>query len=80
MAHPTLHVCFSATHLHFMMVEFLESVSYDHSLLLDFIVSPETSTFDDFLADYLEICGADWKALSSACEEMGKELLIYSGT
>lgn len=69
-AHPLLHLCFSITHLHFLMVEFLESVQYDHSILLDFIVSPETVQFDELLADYLELCSADWTALSSACEEL----------
>ncbi len=55
-----------------MIVEFLESVSYDHSILLDFIVSPEMPKFDVFLIDYLETCGEDWTAFSSACQELDK--------
>ena len=67
--HPVLQLFFSATHLHFMLVEFLESVCFDHSVLLDFIVSPEVCEFEEFLADYLETCCADWDALSAACQK-----------
>ena len=70
--HPTLHFCFSATHLHLLMLQFLSSVSYDHSILLDFLVSPETQTFHHLLAEYLEVCVSDWCALVDACEDMGE--------
>lgn len=53
-----------------MILEILLSVSYDHSILLDFTVSPETSSFDRVLVEYLEICIADWNGLVAVCKEM----------
>lgn len=46
------------------------SVTYDHSILLDFIVSPESPEFIKFLIEYLKVCIAGWSELCAACEEM----------
>lgn len=78
-AHPVLQFCFSATNLHSMVLEFLSSVLYDHSILLDFLISPETPQFHTFLAEYLEICIADWNDLTVACQEAGIYLLYCKG-
>ena len=69
-AYPTLQFCFSAIHIHFMVLNFLSSVSYDHSILIDFIVSPETSNFERLLMDYITICIEGWTHLCAACQEM----------
>ena len=53
-----------------MMLEFLQSVSYDHSILLDFLISAETVEFMEFLGDYLRMCILDWNDLCKACVEV----------
>ena len=68
--HPTLKFCYFLTHVHSMMLEFLRSVSCDHSILLDFLISAETATFVEYLTDYLSICVMDWSDLCRACAEV----------
>lgn len=68
--HPTLKFCYLCTQLHSVMIEFLQSVSYDHSILLDFLISSETAEFVDFLRDYLHVCVQDWSDLCRACAEV----------
>lgn len=53
-----------------MMLEFLQSVSYDHSILLDFLISAETAEFVEYLGDYLRVCVLDWSGLCSVCAEV----------
>lgn len=53
------------------MLEFLQSVCYDHSLLLDFLVSPETRIFESVLLEYLHICASEWSSFVVSCREMG---------
>ena len=53
---------------HSMFAEFLGSISYDHSILLDFLMSPD-SKFTDFLKEYLQVVVSDWSGLERACEE-----------
>ena len=52
--------------VHSLVVLFLASVSYDHSALLDFLMSEETP-FLDFLVEYLQLVSNDWENLCEAC-------------
>ena len=52
--------------VHSLVLLFLVSVSYDHSALLDFLMSEETP-FLDFLVEYLRLVSEDWESLCEAC-------------
>lgn len=54
--------------VHWMFLEFLCSIAFDHSVLLDFVVSSETD-FDSFLLQYLELLGREKQDLVAVCSE-----------
>lgn len=52
-------------------MEFLSGLSFDYSVLLDFVVSPETS-FPEFFQEYLKLTTAvegEWERLRLVCAE-----------
>ncbi|RVE74947.1 hypothetical protein OJAV_G00027510 [Oryzias javanicus] len=51
-------------HCHFVLL--LRSFSFDHSLLLDFLIGSETC-FLEYLVRYLRYLRRDWEGLSAAC-------------
>nr|XP_019935231.1 PREDICTED: protein Lines homolog 1 isoform X1 [Paralichthys olivaceus] len=52
-------------HCHFLLL--LQSVSFDHSTLLDFLISSETC-FLEYFVRYLKYLKADWQGFTAACE------------
>ncbi len=78
--HFSLHCCFSYTCLHSILAEFLHTVCYDHSILLDFLISSETSNFEGFLQEFAATCVQDWGSVQQAwddtCEQSTEE---YAG-
>lgn len=61
--------CFGVCNVHSLFVEFLTSLSFDHSVLLDFLISTETK-FQEFFRRYLEILKTDWNGLQLACDQV----------
>lgn len=53
-------------HCHFILL--LASVSFDHSFLLDLLISTETC-FLEYLVQYLKCLRADWQGYSTACRQ-----------
>lgn len=51
-------------HCHFMLL--LESISFDHSFLLDLLISTETC-FLEYLVQYLKCLIADWQGFRIVC-------------
>ncbi|KAK2853356.1 hypothetical protein Q5P01_006017 [Channa striata] len=51
-------------HCHFLLL--LQSVSFDHSLLLDFLISTETC-FLEYFVRYLKYLRVDWQGFIAAC-------------
>lgn len=51
-------------HCHFLLL--LQSISFDHSILLDFLISTETC-FLEYFVRYLKFLRADWQGFSAAC-------------
>ena len=70
--HPTLNVCLRVVHIHSLFIEFLSFfVFFDHSILIDYVISPETSTtFRQFLSQYLSLAASNWMAVVQACKEL----------
>lgn len=73
---PLLHLFLGVFNVHTLFIKFLSGTGFDSTLLLDFIMSPETH-FSFFFAQYLEIVIRDkWTStafnydLQSACAEM----------
>ncbi|XP_047187492.1 protein Lines homolog 1 isoform X2 [Scophthalmus maximus] len=56
-------------HCHFLFL--LQSVSFDHSILLDFLISSETC-FLEYFVRYLKYLKADWQGFTAACERVTK--------
>ena len=54
----------SNPHCHFVLL--LQSVSFDHSILLDFLISSETC-FLEYLVHYLRYLREDWQGFTAAC-------------
>lgn len=54
--------------IHSVFTHFLSSIAYDHSIILDLLISSETN-FRAFLADYLQLADSTWDNLLVACEE-----------
>ncbi|XP_076012393.1 protein Lines homolog 1 isoform X2 [Genypterus blacodes] len=52
-------------HCHFLLL--LRSVSFDHSTLLDFLISTETC-FLEYFVRYLKYVGSDWQGFTRACQ------------
>ncbi|XP_069029013.1 protein Lines homolog 1 isoform X2 [Embiotoca jacksoni] len=52
-------------HCHFVLL--LQSVSFDHSILLDFLISSETC-FLEYFVRYLKYLGTDWRGFAAACD------------
>lgn len=59
--------CGSNPHCHFIFL--LESISFDHSFLLDLLISVETC-FLQYLVQYLKCLIADWQSFRLACGRM----------
>nr|XP_046246444.1 protein Lines homolog 1 isoform X2 [Scatophagus argus] len=51
-------------HCHFLLL--LQSISFDHSILLDFLISTETC-FLEYFVRYLKYLRTDWQGFSAAC-------------
>ncbi|XP_028441433.1 protein Lines homolog 1 isoform X2 [Perca flavescens] len=51
-------------HCHFLLL--LQSISFDHSILLDFLISTETC-FLEYFVRYLKFLRADWQGFTAAC-------------
>uniref|UniRef100_A0A671V6W5 Lines homolog 1 n=1 Tax=Sparus aurata TaxID=8175 RepID=A0A671V6W5_SPAAU len=51
-------------HCHFLLL--LRSISFDHSILLDFLISTETCFLEYFVL-YLKYLRADWQGFTAAC-------------
>lgn len=51
-------------HCHFLLL--LQSISFDHSILLDFLISTETC-FLEYFVWYLKYLRADWQGFTAAC-------------
>ncbi|KAM9764934.1 protein Lines homolog 1 [Menidia menidia] len=54
-------------HCHFVLL--LQSVSFDHSILLDFLISAETRFLEYFVL-YLKYLREDWKGFTAACRSL----------
>ncbi|KAK5874645.1 hypothetical protein PBY51_019573 [Eleginops maclovinus] len=57
-------------HCHFLLL--LQSISFDHSILLDFLISTETC-FLEYIVRYLKYLRSDWQGFTAAC---GKTCLL----
>ena len=56
--------------VHAFMLQFFSSTSFDHSILLDFVMSGDSeSKFETFLVKYLELGVADWHGLRAVCAQ-----------
>ena len=53
---------------HTLWLLFLQSISYDHSVLMDLLLSPETK-FGRVLHSYLELVIVDWDTFEEICRE-----------
>ncbi|KAM7014939.1 protein Lines homolog 1 [Tautogolabrus adspersus] len=67
--------CASGNNPHCIFLLLLQSVSFDHSMLLDFLISTETC-FLEFLVRYLKYLLADWPGFSAACGRIGCHLSL----
>ena len=47
------------------MLEFLASLSFDHSTLIDLLISIETPNFKTFLQEYLQTLAEEWGSVNS---------------
>ncbi|XP_059203133.1 protein Lines homolog 1 isoform X2 [Centropristis striata] len=54
-------------HCHFLLL--LQSISFDHSILLDFLISTETC-FLEYFVRYLKYLRADWQGFTAACRRI----------
>lgn len=54
-------------HCHFLLL--LQSVSFDHSILLDFLISTETC-FLEYFVRYLKYLTVDWQGFTATCERI----------
>ncbi|XP_056232243.1 protein Lines homolog 1 isoform X1 [Seriola aureovittata] len=54
-------------HCHFLLL--LQSISFNHSILLDFLISTETC-FLEYFVRYLKYLRADWQGFTAACERV----------
>ncbi|KAF3687025.1 Protein Lines -like protein 1 [Channa argus] len=55
-------------HCHFLLL--LQSVSFDHSILLDFLISTETC-FLEYFVRYLKYLRVDWQGFIVTCKRIG---------
>lgn len=55
-------------HCHFLIL--LQSISFDHSILLDFLISTETC-FLEYFVRYLKYLRSDWQNFRAACRQSG---------
>lgn len=51
-------------HCHFLLL--LQTISFDHSILLDFLISTETCFLEYFVC-YLKVLRDDWQGFTTAC-------------
>ncbi|KAM9860599.1 protein Lines homolog 1 [Aulostomus maculatus] len=58
-------------HCHFLLL--LQSISFDHSMLLDFLISMETC-FLEYFVRYLKYLRADWPGFTAVCQRVDKSL------
>ncbi|KAG7220838.1 hypothetical protein INR49_031577 [Caranx melampygus] len=54
-------------HCHFLFL--LQSISFNHSILLDFLISTETC-FLEYFVRYLKYLRTDWQSFTAACERI----------
>ncbi|KAM9832175.1 protein Lines homolog 1 [Neosynchiropus ocellatus] len=57
-------------HCHFLLL--LHSISYDHSILLDFLISMETC-FLEYFVRYLKYLLSDWQGFTQACRKISSQ-------
>ncbi|XP_061731606.1 protein Lines homolog 1 isoform X2 [Nerophis ophidion] len=60
--------CGCNPHCHFLSL--LQSVAFDHRVLLDFLISMETC-FLEYLVRYLKYLRTDWQGFTAACQRVG---------
>lgn len=58
----------SNPHCHFLLL--LQSVSFDHSILLDFLISSETC-FLEYFVRYLKYLTVHWQGFTAVCRRIG---------
>ncbi|KAM9366655.1 protein Lines homolog 1 [Symphorus nematophorus] len=58
--------CASGCNPHCHLLLLLQSISFDHSILLDFLISTETC-FLEYFVRYLKYLRADWPGFTAAC-------------
>ncbi|XP_068427837.1 protein Lines homolog 1 [Clinocottus analis] len=63
--------CASGCNPHCLFLLLLQSVSFDHSILLDFLISSETC-FLEYLVRYLKYLRADRRGFAAACGRVGR--------
>ncbi|XP_074522784.1 protein Lines homolog 1 [Halichoeres trimaculatus] len=54
---------------HCIFLLLLQSISFDHSILLDFLISTETC-FLEYFVRYLKFLSADWLGFTAACQRI----------
>ena len=67
----------SLLNIHDLFLAFLRSIGFDHSVLLDLFISPETD-FDSFLNSYLDFLASNMTQLISACDM--RDSVIHKST
>ena len=75
----SLTTCVNIFNPHSLFVEFLRSIAYDHTVLVDFLMSSE-SKFQDLFHEYLQIATNDWKQLKLACLQYDDTRLTIPST
>ncbi|KAM4743932.1 protein Lines homolog 1 [Anableps anableps] len=64
-------------HCHFLLL--LQSLSFDHSILLDFLISSETC-FLEYFVRYLKYLRGDWQGFTAACGHRNVSLADAHGS
>ena len=69
----------SLLNIHDLLLAFLRSIGFDHTVLLDLFISPETD-FDSFLNNYFDILATAMPQLISACDKRDLVVRKYYNT
>ncbi|XP_034536631.1 protein Lines homolog 1 [Notolabrus celidotus] len=63
--------CASGNNPHCIFLLLLQSISFDHSILLDFLISTETC-FLEYFVRYLKYLTANWQGFAAACRRISE--------
>ncbi|CAJ1048543.1 protein Lines homolog 1 [Xyrichtys novacula] len=63
--------CVSGNNPHCIFLLLLQNVSFDHSILLDFLISTETC-FLEYFVRYLKCLTADWQSFAAECRRISE--------